>query len=217
MQTNTLFLQMIQLLREEEAVVLYGFALEIDDQEAEQVVEYLKSSFEVERLAYPYQVPEFDPEAALWAAKLVYFACQFLLYRETADRDLKHYFFHFPKERTPAAMLSADLTLRILPDLMDELRDIDSQDNLVSLLEEIVACWPYSAVRSLLAPESMEFDVLVASSCLHQLTMDRIIENKKMNWAARPEFYNEIKAGLGWYIPQFWKEFNLIQLDEQQR
>lgn len=205
---------MIQLLRMEEEVLLYGLALQTTEEEDGEVVEFLREAFQAEALGYPHDAPEFNPDAALWSAKIIYFASQFLLYRETSEHDLPMCFPAYPGEQTAGAILSADLCLRFLPDILAELQDIDPEDRLLVLLEELASNWLYSSIRWDIPLEKCELEPLLSDNCLKQLLIDRIIEFKKIKCAAQPEIYREIKAGLGLYTGQFWNELNLVMDDE---
>jgi len=81
------FLKMIQYLRENEEVMLYGELIDFLEIEIKEVREYLENQFAEESLDYPYQPPDFDQNAAIWGAKTIFLASQLLLYRENFSHD----------------------------------------------------------------------------------------------------------------------------------
>ena len=132
------FLKMIRTLRQQEEIMLYGNILQVTDAEAREVVVFLEKEYEAEALNYPYSIPSFDDTAALWAAKTVYIAAQLILYRETKNEALPLILPDFTGDVTPAAILSCDLCLRFLPTMIVQLKAIDSEDELIQVLENLL-------------------------------------------------------------------------------
>ena len=203
------FLQMIQELRKEERVMLYGNIMQIGENECEEVQVFLREEYQKESLNWPHRPPPFDPEVAVWAAKIIYFSAQLILYREHEKDDIEQLLTEFPGVRNPAAHISADLCLRFLPHFIYQLNLIDPEDELITKLETILQKWPYSVIKYSgnvavdFGPEFLE------NKCLHQLCIDRIIKYKKLKLALHPKFKSGVTASLGMYQAQFWKEFNL--------
>lgn len=173
------FLNMIKNLRQNEEVMLYANILEIAEEESIEVIEFLKSEYQQESFNYPYQALAFNNEAALWAAKLLYTAAQLMLYRENKEADLEKLIPEFNREITPPEILSADLCLRFLPAIVVQLRIIDPEDRLISILEEHLKKWHYSAINYTLEIGDLEFKQIIESPTLQQLYINRIIEYKK--------------------------------------
>ena len=207
--TQNYFLKMIQNLRENEEVMLYGELLDISESEGEEVAEYLKKQYEEESLDYPYVAPVYDKKAALWGAKTIYFAAQLLLYRENITQDVAQILKPNEFECTPARILSADLTLRFLPDILNQVKMIESEDPLIDMIESILKIWHYSSISIKDQCEDLNFKEIVEDKCLLQLYCNRVIYFKKVNLAKREELKNVILANLGFYKAEFWNELSL--------
>ncbi len=208
------FLQMIRQLRESEEVILYQNVLSWEKNEEQEVIGFLSGEYQNESLDYPGQAPEFNPEAALWAAKTIYLAAQLILYRDHKEADLGGLFPDFEGNSDPSAMLSADLCLRFLPDMLFQLKVIDTQDGLIDLLLKTAYNWHYSSMRFPLDTGELSFEVIHSDDCLRQLYANRIIEYKKLKLAEHPACYETVKASLGMYGEVLWKEFTLVRNDE---
>jgi len=204
------FLNMIQNLRRDEGILLYNNILKIEAHQAKEVVAFLRQEYEDETLDYPYLAPDFDADAALWAAENVYIASQLILYRENQETDINLLLSDFDLEITPAAIISCDLCLRFLPDMLIQLKLIDYEDVLINSLERILTQWHYSGVKYDLDIASLDFTPMVTNNCLMQLYSNRIIEYKKISIAEHPVFKKRIAANLGMYGSEFWDDFKKI-------
>ncbi len=203
------FLNMIKNLRQNEDVMLYNNILKVNEIETEIAIEFLKKEYQNETLNFPFQSPDFDKNAALWAAKTVYISAQLILYRENKSEDIPTLLPDFQDTISPSSILSADLCLRFLPDMLVQLKFFDSEDPLVEILEKILSQWHYSGINSPLEIDKLDFTVIDSDDCLRQLYINRIIENKSLNLAKLPPFKDNILANLGIYGKEFWKEFSL--------
>lgn len=203
------FLQMIQDLRRQEEIVLYEQVVQKDAQEQAEVLLFLESEYEREAQNYPFTPPAFHALAAAWSSDIVYHAAQLILYRKHADTELELLFppAGFPAD--PSAMLTADLCLRFLPDMLYQLKAIDSQDQLVTILEGILCQWHYSGIKYDLPVETLDFEFIEDNSCLMQLYTDRIIEYNQLKLSAHPACFSRVKSSLGIHAGLLWKEFKL--------
>lgn len=209
--TNNHFLTVIQNLRQQEEIVLYGNILTIKEPEAKEVLEFLRKEYEQEALDYPYTAPAFDGDAALWAATSVYVAAQLILYRENKEAELALLLPDFQNTITPSAILSADLCLRFLPDMLHQLSLMDNEDALIQVLERKLLTWHYSGISYPLQVESLDFTAISADKCLHQQYINRIIENKKIQIALHPASKELVQASLGLFTADFWNEFKIAR------
>ena len=202
-------LRMIRHLREEEEVCLYGQMLSVKEEELEEIVQYLAKEYERERIEYPFKAPTFDPEAALWGARTIYTSAQLLLYRAHQGKDLQKLIPSYTGLIDAGAILSADICLRFLPDLVHELEGIDMEDELLPILMQILRVWHYSAVgRTIKTEEELDFIPIVSNDCLLQLYCNRVIEYKNLNLAKHPALQGRIAASLGDFKQQFWNTFS---------
>lgn len=200
------FVKMITDLRQHENIMLYGNLLVSSAPEDEEVSAFLKSEYQKEALAYPGTVPVFDTAAALWAAKIVYVTAQLILYRENKEVDILSLLPDHAQTITPSGMLSADLCLRFVPDMLLQLKMIDSEDILIAHLERQMQLWHYSGIKYELATDDLDFTVVMESPCLHQLYIDRIIEYRKLELATHLACRDSVLASLGDHTDKFWKE-----------
>lgn len=198
---------MIQHLRKYEEVILYNNILELTENDSKEVITFLELEFKSESLNYPINCPHFNEGAALWAAKTIYTATQLMLYREHKEADLAFLLPDFNNNPNPSEIVSADLCLRFLPDILNQLKLIDGEDKLIPLLEEKLTTWHFSGVNYPLDSEKIDFQNSISNFCLHQMYADRIILNKKIQLAKHPAFESPIAASMGIYVQELWKEF----------
>lgn len=201
------FVKMIKRLREYEEVVLYENILSIEKEEQAEIVDFLAREYQIESVSYPSTPPLFDGEAALWAAKTVYIAAQLMLYRENKETELEALLPMFSVAITPSAILSADLSLRFLPDMILQLRAIESEDKLLTILDNIMCQWHYSGIRYLQSSESLDFTNITSNECLGQLYTDRVIEFKNLRLAKHLAVQKMIRAALGDLGNIYWSDF----------
>ena len=209
-----LFFNMIQNLREQESVLLYQNLFKFEEDEKDAVIKYLTTEFEKEKLGYPFISPKFNSEAALWSAQVVYIAAQLLLYRKTPEEALINLFPNEVEEVTPETMLSADLCLRFLPSIVEELRVIDPDDKLVGFLDNILKKWMFSAVDTKLFPDEIGLDVLFSNQCLTQLYLNRIVKFNNTQLAKYHRINSAIKGNLGLYYQELWPNYKELIEDE---
>lgn len=207
--TENYFYKVIHNLRQYEEVMLYANVLTFDNEEEEKVMAFLADEYQVESLNYPENAPSFNPEAALWAAKTVYLAAQLILYRQNKENDLANMFPSYQLEIDSSAIVSADLSLRFLPDMLLQLNIIDNEDVLIEILENILVNWPYSSVKHTMNNKELNFDKLLTNKCTEILLINRIIENKRIDLALIPEIKPKVAGSLGIFANQFWNEFNI--------
>ncbi len=204
------FFRMIQHLRKTEEVVLYANVLSISDAELAQVGKLLLVEYHRESLDYPFHPPSFHISAAIWGAQTLYIAAQLLLYRKHAGDKLRELFPKADFLSSPETMLSADLCLRFLPGIYEELEGIDAEDPLLPILEEILIQWHYSSISNSKVSGKIN-DQLIASKlkldpCFRQLYVDRVIKYKNHILAAQPFLNREVQAVLGIHGEHFWPE-----------
>lgn len=206
--TAPYFFKMISHLRHTEDIMLYGNILRVGVNEEKEAILFLEKEYAIEALDYPYEAPPFDEGAALWAAKTVYVAAQLILYRENKNEDLVSLLPDFTGEKDAKAQLSADLCLRFLPNMVIQLKVIDSDDELIEVLENILKQWHYSAINYPLQTDTLDHHYILENACLKQLYVNRIVEYKKIKPAMLPAYRELIKANMGIYTKEFWNEFH---------
>ena len=156
----------------------------------------------------PGQAPHYDEKAALWAADYLYRTIQFLLLRHLEAAELKSYLAPFDGEQTPAAIYSADLCLRFLPDIFSLAKGISPNDPLVKALILLAAQWPLSAAAIPEIPAEGLSAVLDHPS-LKLTYIDRIIGAKDYYKCQHPACLPLVEAALGMHAAQFWPQFKI--------
>lgn len=197
------FYEMIRHLREKEAVLLFQQRFSIIPSDEELVTAYLYDAWKMESLDYPFYPPDFDEAAALWAAKVVYLSAQLILYRKDYPDQLTDI---LPKDLIdihPGSILSADLCLRFLPDMLVQLKAIDQEDPLVQILENILERWHFSGVNYSLDIEKLNLDIIAENQCTQQLYVNRIVHFKNNKLAKLPFFEKLLKEDFGIYDSEF--------------
>ena len=195
--------------------------------EEKTVADLLRGEYIKEVLNFPGAAPSFEPDAAVWAARIVFNASQLLLFREKDAQDIVELLSPYSGPMTPAAILSADLCLRCLPDVIVKAREINPDDPLIGLLEDLLQVWHYSGIGYFRLPEGggepagaedsvgidsmsgggeFDFSPILADDCLRLLYIDRVIERRVTALANLPELRPGILAVMGDHGTSFWKE-----------
>ncbi len=208
LEMKSYFFDMIRHVRLTGEVILYKNILEINPDEIEATISYLEKDYKQEVLSYPYTSPIFSSQAAIWAACLFYYSSQLLLYREQNLDEVRRLVQPYNEAITPAAILSADLTLRFISDLLFELKLIDDTDPLIQILEDILHVWHYSAIGyGLENIDSLDFLVIKEDKCLNQLYIDRVIKRDALLLSHHPSLYKDIESELSIYKKNLWGKF----------
>jgi MoxR-vWA-beta-propeller ternary system domain bpX4 len=206
--TSNYFYDSITGMRLNEEMVLYNNIPQIKVEDEQLVLDFLRIEYEIESKNYPFIAPDFNGEAAIWAAKLVYVSSQLMLYRESKAEDLDEILPKFTFEISTSAIVSADLCLRFLPIVISETKHIDMEDELIEKIEEQLKSWPFSNVGGILEIEKNSLDVILSNNCIAQLFIDRIILKKDLGLSKWPAINLKIKETMGDYSTIYWKEFN---------
>jgi len=119
--------------------------LNIPADEALVTGDVLREIYDWEKQNFPFTVPKFDWTAALWSAKIVYFSAQLLLYREDTIEEVETLLRPYTDSPSTNNILSVDICLRFLPDILTKLRMVDSEDKIIPILESFLIEWHYSA------------------------------------------------------------------------
>lgn len=204
------FYETIFQLRAHEEIILYDKLLFFKGEDDALVKDFLQIEFDIESENHPYTTPKYNAEAALWAAKIVYTSCQILLYRAHKEAELTNLLPTFPQTITKDAILSADLCLRFLPQVLEDSKMIDIEDPMIPILESILQQWHYSGIGLKLTLENLDFFPILMHPCLEQLYIDRVIEKKDRKRAELPQIAEKIRATLGNYTESYWIEFKKL-------
>lgn len=212
-QKSLPFIETLYHLRTIEQVILYNKTMKISDAEAKDALSFLESEYEREAVNYPFLVPKFNGKAALWASKIVYFSAQLLLYRENKVSELNDFLPNYSGTIDASAILSADICLRFLPQIRNELKRIDSEDAILPILEHHLQQFHFSAVGFDLDKETIDVKQIFTDACLKQLYLDRIVSRKAYKLAEQPEINACLLANFGDYKKEFWNELKTIDTE----
>jgi MoxR-vWA-beta-propeller ternary system domain bpX4 len=125
--------------------------------------------------------PPFDPDAAASAAGRVWCACWFLLHRADEPDTVEKALVMTPPMNA-SQHLSADLTLRFLPQVHRRARALAAADPMTACLGRLLREWPLSGVLSDVSEPPLtppEFD---GHKGLLMLYAERLAANVKPAW-----------------------------------
>jgi hypothetical protein len=191
------FFDAIHTLRTREEILLHQKILQIDAADAADAVLFLHSEWDNERLEYPGTAPGFNEPAALWGARTLYFAAQLQLYRDQNMADALDLLPAYDGTVDAGAMLSADLCLRMLPVVVEQLRLINPDDGLIPQLEAHLHQFHYSSVGLRLGDDMPDFSRILDNDCLMQLYVDRVIGRQDRQRAEIPELASWLNRSMG--------------------
>lgn len=202
-------LQTIHHLRTSGQFVLYTNKPKVSSSELNDLADFLEQECENEVLNYPFEAPIFHKEAAVWAAKTIYYAAQFLAHRSEEPKNLGKFFTDFKGELTPSVLLSADLSLRFLPFIIKELEHIDAEDWLANLLKKQLQNFQYSTIGHDMEDEINEEKLasLFQNDCYRTLYIDRVIAQKDISLTAHKIIQENVAIQLGEHSNHFWRAF----------
>lgn len=204
--TKTPFLDTIYHLRSIEQVILYNKIVTVSRIEEIDTASFLETEYENEILEYPGVAPKFNSDASLWAARIVYSAAQLLLYREHKISDLNDFLPEYKGEIDASVLLSADICLRFLPQIIAELKRVDADDLVIPILENHLVQFHYSAIGSEIDIEKINFDIVAENDCLKGLYLNRIVERKAVKFAEQDFIKKQLEIGFGDYKKVFWPQ-----------
>lgn len=206
MEKKSAFLGTLFLLRKEECITIFSDIHEISKKEEQDAADYFQAEFEKERLEFLSDTLVCDTETAVWAAKIVYHSAQLHLIRENTAKDLNKLIPSFKGKKDISAILSADLSLRFLPQIVSALQVSDPEDPLVKMLENILKQFHYSAVGFDLDLEDTNWEEELKDKTYRKLYLERIVEKKSYQLAEIPYLNQLLIAEFGLHKDVFWKE-----------
>lgn len=214
-ETKSPFLDTIFLLRKNEYITLFSNIQTISQKEEEDAEVYFEAEFEKERLEFLSDQLYCDKKTAVWAAKVLYHSAQLYLIRENTVSNLENLVPKFKGIRDISAVLSADLTLRFLPDVMLALNSADPEDPLIKMLEDILGDFHYSAIGYDLDPKVQSWEEELKDKTYRKLYLERIVEKKDYKRAEIPFINKLLIAEFGMHKDAFWRELKIITEENQ--
>jgi hypothetical protein len=145
----------------------------------------LADAFSRYRLSIAGPLLDFDAPAALAAAEVVWHASWFLLVRDEEPATVEQALQLPAPGRQPGQHLSADLTLRYLPQIHQRARGIAADDVLTRSLERILRHWPLAGVLAdLHEPPLFRIEELEHPGLL-LLYAERLADHPRREWTPR--------------------------------
>jgi hypothetical protein len=211
METKSPFLDTLFLLRKDECITIFTDLQEISKKEEQDAADYFESEFEKERQEFLSDQINCDKETAVWAAKILYHSAQLYLIRENTAKDLQKLIPEFKGKRDISSILSADLSLRFLPQIISALQNADPEDTLVKMLENILQQFHYSAVGFDMDLSKINWEEELKDKTYRKLYLERIVEKKAYSLAEIPYINQLLIAEFGMYKDIFWRELKIIE------
>lgn len=211
MENKSPFLDTLFLLRKEGALTIFSDLKTLSEKEEKEAEDFFESEFEKERLEFLSDKIRFNKESAIWAAKILYHSAQLYLIRKDTAKDLEKLIPQYQGEKDVSAILSADLSLRFLPQLLDALQVADSIDPLVKMLENILHQFHYSGIGLDLNLEKINWEEELKDKTYRKLYLERIVEKKAYKLAEIPYINQLLIAEFGMYKDIFWRELKIVE------
>lgn len=211
MPSTSSFLDTLFLLRKEECITIFTDLQEISGKEIQDTADYLESEFEKERLEFLSLEIDFDKEAAVWAAKVLYHSAQLYLIRKDTSKDLHKLIPEYKGKIDISSILSADLSLRFLPQIISVLHTADPEDPLIKMLENILKQFHYSAVGLDVKIQNINWEEELKDKTYRKLYLERIVENKSYQHAEIAYINQLLIAEFGLHKDIYWKELKIIE------
>lgn len=211
MENKSPFLDTLFLLRKEGTLTIFSDLKTLSEKEEKEAEDFFESEFEKERLDFLSDKIPFNKEAAIWAAKVLYHSAQLYLIRKDTAKNLEKLIPQYQGEKNTSAILSADLSLRFLPQLLDALQVADSTDPLVKMLENILHQFHYSGMGLDLNLEKINWEEELKNKTYRKLYLERIVEKKAYKLAEIPYVNQLLIAEFGMYKDIFWRELKIVE------
>ncbi|WP_374463407.1 hypothetical protein [Chryseobacterium sp.] len=216
METKSPFLDTIFLLRKEECITLFSGLQQISPQEEAEAGDYFETEFEKERLEFLSDRLICNKEASVWAAKVLYHSAQLYLIRENTEKNIEKLIPAFKGTRDISSILSADLSLRFLPQVIIALNTVDPEDPLIAMLENILTEFHYSGIGYDLDLKNVNWKEELTDNTYRKLYLERIVEKRDYKLAEIPFINKLLTAEFGMHKDAFWRELKTITEDNNE-
>ncbi|PWN65153.1 hypothetical protein C1631_020700 [Chryseobacterium phosphatilyticum] len=203
------------MLRNNECITLFSNLLKISIQEEEDAAAYFETEFEKERLEFLSDKVICNTKAAVWAAKVLYYSAQLYVIRENTEKDINDLITVFKGRRDVSEILSADLSLRFLPQIIIALYSTDPEDVLIKMLENILTKFHYSGIGYDLDLKDVNWEKELEDNTYRKLYLERIVEKRDYKLAEIPLINKLLVAEFGMHKDAFWRELKIITEENQ--
>jgi hypothetical protein len=209
-ETKSPFLDTIFLLRKSGCITVFSNLHEISKKEEQEAGDYFETEFEKERLEFLSTEIHCHKEVAVWAAKVLYYSAQLYHIRENTAKDLDKLIPKLKITPDTSSILSADLSLRFLPQIITLMQTADPHDPLVKILEDILTQFHYSGIGYHLDLEKVNWEKELKDKIYRKLYLERIVEKKAYALAEIPYINQLLLADFGLYKDTYWRELKII-------
>jgi hypothetical protein len=169
-----------------QGTIVFRSARAPQDRPSPQAVATLAAAFDSFRLGVAGPLIPFDTDVGLAAAEFVRQASFALVNRSDLVQTSQKRMRMPRRPATPSHHLSADLTLRYVPQIVRRARGLDPSDPLIDVLESVVSHWPLSGVLSDGDfPPALPLD-FGGHPGLLLLYAERLVQNDRPTWRPRP-------------------------------
>ncbi len=175
--------------------------------------EVLGQRYEEDAQEMPGRVPDFLPEAALWAAQYLYRGAQLTLLRDLDEEAVVKLLPPYPEKKSAEAIYSIDLSFRYLPDLFNLARGLAPADVLVKTLRETAENWPFSSIG--INVSNLNTDHIYENTSLRQAYVDRIIAAKDQRRMQEDRWQQSVYEALGEHAGVLWPELKKLPQTNQ--
>jgi hypothetical protein len=135
----------------------------------------------------PDQAPVLDLQASLWSLAIIHWGCRILVNRFESNTSLPPSLVESePSGQSPEHHWSVDIGLRFLSDLIRKATAASAEDQLVQVLKQLAARWPYSSVGTEVAWDEARVNIILNNRSLTLSLLDRIHERKDTYHAQHP-------------------------------
>jgi MoxR-vWA-beta-propeller ternary system domain bpX4 len=161
------------------------------DRPSAHAVSLLARAFQTHALSVAGPAITFDPQVACAAAELLRQASWASVNHDDRVDELQKRLKLPGSPQTPSHHLSADLTLRYLPQILRRARALDPSDPLVAILARVLRGWPLSGVLSDVDEGPLTSLDFGGHRGLLLLYAERLLTSDRPSWRPMP-------AGPGW-------------------
>jgi hypothetical protein len=160
----------------------------------------------------------FDESAARYGAQMLFRAAWFYLHRDATEAHVVTLLADsLPGGPSAAALFSADLTLRYLPDLHRIARTLAPGDPLLGALQRMADALPLSGAAmppdedAPRQPLTAAWQAICDHPGLWRLFIDRVIATSARWWLARPEVRAALRRTAGAFAAELIPAFDLSE------
>lgn len=180
----------------------------VDADDRAAAAEVLRNFEQQWRLEFPGDPPDLVISAALWAAEMLFHACECLMFREIDEDGIYDLLgLTYSGARTAAEHYSVDLTFQLLPDVTVRAENISGEDPLLAFLRKWACQWPLSSV-GMAGIEPVGLEAVLGHAGLRRVYVDRVLERNDHSRLHDPQVVAEIRTVLGVHselAPKMWE------------